>query len=183
MPPSQIPAGAIEYWFGGGWGAGFGGVANSAGCAWGAGRACRDSGASGGGLRGPTGPIMGVLAVANLPTSSGFPPGFPEVDHATMQTKTEVGPEEVRDLEQLRAYVHKTLCDRENILQDQFGLTETVVWRNGEACGLQFCLCGPRSIRLEAIWVADRNLLYCYDARGARFLKVQLRWRVALSAA
>ena len=93
------------------------------------------------------------------------------------------GFEDVRDLEQLRAWVHKTLCDRENILQEQFGLTETVVRRNGSPCGLHFCLRGPRSIRLEAIWVADRNLIYCYDARGARFLKVQLRWRLELCAA
>lgn len=84
-------------------------------------------------------------------------------------------PDAIDDLEKLRAYIHKTLCDRENILQDQFGLTEITLIRAGRPCGLQFCLHGPRSIRLEAIWVADRNLLYFYDARGVRFLKVQLR--------
>ena len=81
----------------------------------------------------------------------------------------------IHSLDDLRAFVHKTLCHRENILQDQFGLTETALSRGGRSCGLQFCLHGPRSIRLEAIWVADRNLLYFYDARGIRFLKLQLR--------
>ena len=100
-----------------------------------------------------------------------------------MASTQENGLEEIRDLERLRAWVHKTLCDRENILQDQFGLTETVVRRNGAACALQFRLRGPRSVQLEAIWVADRNLIYCYDARGARFLKVQLKWRIEMCAA
>lgn len=89
----------------------------------------------------------------------------------------------IQDLETLRAFIHKTLCDRENILQDQFGLAETALIRHGRPCGLQYCLLGPRSIRLEAIWVADRNLLYFYDARGVRFLKVQLRQRLCLCAA
>lgn len=89
----------------------------------------------------------------------------------------------IRSMDDLRAFIHRTLCDRENILQDQFGLTETSLSRNGQTCGLQFCLQGPRSIRLEAIWVADRNLLYCYDARGVRFLKLQLRQRLSLWAA
>lgn len=91
--------------------------------------------------------------------------------------------EAIRTLDDLRAFIHHTLCRRENILEDQFGLTETPLTRNGTRCGLQFCLQGPRSIRLEAIWVADRNLLYCYDARGIRFLKVQLRERLTLCAA
>lgn len=91
--------------------------------------------------------------------------------------------EAICNLDELRAFIHKTLCDRENILQDQFGMTETSLIRNGQPCGLQFSLLGPRSIRLEAIWVADRNLLYFYDARGTRFLKVQLRQRLCLCAA
>ncbi|MSR59526.1 MAG: hypothetical protein EXS05_18105 [Planctomycetaceae bacterium] len=88
----------------------------------------------------------------------------------------------IRSLDDLRTFIHQTLCDRENILEDQFGLTETPLTRNGSPCGLQFCLHGPRSIRLEAIWVADRNLVYCYDACGIRFLKIQLRERLSLCA-
>lgn len=89
----------------------------------------------------------------------------------------------VCNLDELQAFVHKTLCERENILQDQFGLTVTTLLRGGAACGLQFSLQGPRSVRLEAIWVADRNILYCYDARGARFLKLQLPRRLSLCPA
>jgi hypothetical protein len=91
-------------------------------------------------------------------------------------------PDSIENLDDLRAFVHKTLCDRENILEDQFGLTEAALIRGDRNCGLHFCLFGPRSVRLEAIWVADRNTLYFYDARGTRFLKIQLRARVAACA-
>ena len=89
----------------------------------------------------------------------------------------------IRSLDELRTFVHKTLCERENILEDQFGLTETALIRNGGDCGLHFCLQGPRSVRLEAIWVADRNTIYFYDARGTRFLKIQLLERLQACAA
>ena len=89
----------------------------------------------------------------------------------------------IHNLDELRAFVHTTLCSRENILEDQFGLTETPLSRGGRTCGLHFFLHGPRNIRLEAIWVADRNLLYFYDARGVRFLKIQLSRQVCSRAA
>ena len=92
------------------------------------------------------------------------------------------GRESIGSLAELRAFVHRTLCARENILEDQFGLSETALIQNGRDCGLHFCLCGPRSVRLEAIWVADRNTLYFYDARGMRFLKIQLAERISVCA-
>jgi hypothetical protein len=30
-------------------------------------------------------------------------------------------------------------------------------------------------VRLGAIWAADRNILYFYDARGERYLKLELK--------
>ena len=93
------------------------------------------------------------------------------------------GLDAIRSLDDLREFVHSTLCQRENILEDQFGLTETELIRSGRDCGLHFCLLGPRSVRLEAIWVADRNTIYFYDARGMRFLKVQLAQRLEACAA
>jgi hypothetical protein len=91
--------------------------------------------------------------------------------------------EAIRSLDDLRAFVHKKLCDRENILQEQFGLRETSLKRCGRLCGMQFLLQGPRSVRLEAIWVADHNTVYFYDARGARFMKIRLTWRLSACAA
>ena len=93
------------------------------------------------------------------------------------------GLDAIRSLDDLRAFIHKTLCDRENILQDQFGLKETLLKRGGRDCGMHFWVQGPRSVRLEAIWETDRNTLYFYDARGTRYLKMQLAARLTLCAA
>jgi hypothetical protein len=38
-------------------------------------------------------------------------------------------------------------------------------------------------VRLGAIWAADHNLIYFYDANGTRFLKVQLKQRLTPKAA
>ena len=84
----------------------------------------------------------------------------------------------IRSLDDLRAYVHKTLCEKENLVADQFAMSEMHLLRRGRACGLQFSMHGPRSVRLGAIWASDHNLLYFYDARGNRFLKLRLRQRL-----
>jgi hypothetical protein len=75
---------------------------------------------------------------------------------------------------ELRAHILRTLCERENLIVEQYALQETALIRRGECCGRQFTLFGPRSVRLGAVWAADRNDLYFYDARGERFRKERL---------
>ena len=82
--------------------------------------------------------------------------------------------ETVHSLEDLRKFVHTTLCNRENLLSDQFAVTEICLRRGGRVCGMEFAIHGPRHIRLGAIWAADQNVLYFYNASGERFLKVVL---------
>lgn len=77
-------------------------------------------------------------------------------------------------VDELRRYVHDTLCRHENLVADQFALQTIALTRLGTRCGLQFLLRGPRSVRLGAVWTADQNLVYFYDARGERFLKQPL---------
>ena len=89
---------------------------------------------------------------------------------------------DVHTLDELRRFIHKTLCEKENLLVDQFTMTEFQLTRGNELCGLQFSLRGPRNVRLGAIWVADRNLVYLYDARGARYAKLLLKNGLALQA-
>lgn len=91
--------------------------------------------------------------------------------------------EGIRSLDDLRNYVHKTLCEKENLLPEQFSMTEMLLSRGGRDCGLQFSLVGPRSVRLGAIWASDPNMLYFYDARGERYLKIPLQQRIAPRAA
>ncbi len=85
----------------------------------------------------------------------------------------------------LREYVHETLCRRENLLREQSPLSELPLLRGGKYCGAQFIVQGPRALRLSAIWALDLNVIYFYDSRGERYLKTPLRYRLkpALDAA
>ena len=56
---------------------------------------------------------------------------------------------QIRSLDELRRFVHRVLCEKENILAEQFDLSESVLIRCGKSCGRQFSVCGPRSIRLN----------------------------------
>ncbi|HUE14770.1 MAG TPA: hypothetical protein VMR25_11440 [Planctomycetaceae bacterium] len=58
-------------------------------------------------------------------------------------------------------------------------MSQLPLTRRDELCGLQLCLRGPRNVRLGAIWVADRNLVYLYDARGERYAKLRLTNQLA----
>ena len=80
---------------------------------------------------------------------------------------------------ELRSFVHETLCQQENLIVEQFELQTIGLTRLGVRCGLQFLLRGPRSVRLGAVWTAEQNQIYFYDARGERFLKQSLPHAVA----
>jgi hypothetical protein len=80
----------------------------------------------------------------------------------------------IESMTELRNFVHGTLCERENLVSEQFPMRETPLVLYGTPCGLQFTIKGPRSVRLSAVWASDSNTIYFYDARGERFLKVRL---------
>jgi hypothetical protein len=87
---------------------------------------------------------------------------------------------DVHTLDELRQFIHQTLCEKENLLVHQFRMTEARLTCGNGPCGLQFCLHGPRNVRLVAIWVANQNVVYLYDANGARYAKLRLTNRLAL---
>lgn len=84
--------------------------------------------------------------------------------------------------EEMREYVHKLLCRRENLLPEQSSLSEQPLMRGGKYCGAQFTVHGPRALRLSAIWAQDLNVIYFYDSRGERYLKLPLRYRLKAAA-
>ncbi len=43
--------------------------------------------------------------------------------------------DEIRTLEHLRSYIHQTLCEKENLLADQFAMTEMPLFRRGGIAG------------------------------------------------
>lgn len=82
--------------------------------------------------------------------------------------------QQVEDFDDLRQYVHATLCEELQLQYGAFPMTERVLVRGGKRCGIYFCLHGPRLTRLTAIWETDRNQVLFYGAHGERFQKTQL---------
>jgi hypothetical protein len=78
------------------------------------------------------------------------------------------------DLDSIRRYVNRTLSDNDQLEANLFPLHERVLMRNGTPCGVYFCLYGPRSLCLTAIWETDSNTILFYGSRGERFRKTQL---------
>jgi hypothetical protein len=89
---------------------------------------------------------------------------------------------DIHTLGDLRQFIHQTLCEKDNLLVDRFTMTQVQLTRDKQPCGIQFSLRGPRNVRLGAIWVADRNLVCLYDARGTRYAKLRLTNGLALQA-
>lgn len=86
--------------------------------------------------------------------------------------------DDISSLCDLRAFVHRELCAKENLLSEQYVLVETPLMRRQRQCGLQFTLQGRRGVRLGAIWIADFGTVYFYDAHGARYQKIRLKQRL-----
>jgi hypothetical protein len=87
--------------------------------------------------------------------------------------------DEVQTFDELRHFIHETLCAKESLVANEFAMTEIRLTQGGQLCGLQFCVRGPRSVRLAAIWAADRNMIYLYDAKGQRYSKIPLSRQIA----
>jgi hypothetical protein len=85
----------------------------------------------------------------------------------------------IESLEDLRAFVSETLGDHEQLAPGAFPLTERLLHRGGRPCGIQFCLVGPRSVRLTAIWEIESQSVLFYDSTGERFQRVQLNGDLA----
>jgi hypothetical protein len=78
------------------------------------------------------------------------------------------------DYHSIRNYVSETLCKKDRLETNHFPLYERVLVRGGSPCGIMFCLHGPRSLCLTAIWETDSNTILFYGSRGERFCKTQL---------
>jgi hypothetical protein len=80
----------------------------------------------------------------------------------------------INSLIELRDYVHQRLCDQNQLEVGAFQFTERVLERSGAPCGMYFCLHGPRSVKLVAIWETARNSILFYGSTGERVQRVQL---------
>ena len=81
---------------------------------------------------------------------------------------------QIQNLSDLRTFVYNTLCDHEQLEPGSFPMTERILLRGGEPCGIFFCLSGPRSVKFTAIWETDRDTVLFYGSTGERYLKAKL---------
>lgn len=87
------------------------------------------------------------------------------------------------ELEQLRDYIYQTLCEKEQLEPGAFPMTERIIVRADDPCGMYFCLHGPRSVKCTAIWETETNSILFYGATGERFLRTQLTAAPAMQVA
>jgi len=80
----------------------------------------------------------------------------------------------IQTLDELRNYVKSTICDSNQLEIDAFPLSERILIRAKQPCGMYFCLHGPRAVTFSAIWETQRNTVLFYDSAGERCGKVQL---------
>ena len=88
--------------------------------------------------------------------------------------------EEIQNLVQLRQFVSRTLCQINDFEEGIFQVTERVLLKCGECCGILFCLHGPRSVRLTAVWETITNSINFYDSTGEKIQKTVLPLPVAI---
>ena len=81
---------------------------------------------------------------------------------------------EIDNICQLRQFVSQTLCHENDIEEGIFQVTERVLTKCGEPCGILFCLHGPRSVKLTAVWETINNSIIFYGSTGERFKKTVL---------
>jgi hypothetical protein len=81
---------------------------------------------------------------------------------------------QIENLHELRAYVQDALCKQNELEIGAFQVTERILVRGRRPCGIFFCLHGPRSVKLTAIWETDRNTILFYNSTGERTCKTQL---------
>lgn len=81
---------------------------------------------------------------------------------------------EFATLTHLRHFIAQTLCHENDFEVGVFQITERLLTRSGQPCGVFFCLHGPRSVKLTAVWETEKNTVMFYGSSGERFLTTEL---------
>jgi hypothetical protein len=87
---------------------------------------------------------------------------------------------QIGNLNALREYVQQQLCDQNQLEVGAFQFTERVLEKAGSPCGVFFCLHGPRSVKLIAIWETNSNTILFYGSTGERVGRIRLARAPAL---
>lgn len=76
--------------------------------------------------------------------------------------------EQTEQFEAVREFVREELCEKNQLEKDAFHMAERVLRKNGAPCGFYFCIYGPRSVRLTAVWDIQKGSIFFYDSLGRR---------------
>ena len=82
--------------------------------------------------------------------------------------------EDARAVDELAAFVHGVLCEKDALDPAQTPLFRTPLKKAGRDCGVVFHVEGPRLLRTSAVWSADADRIIFYDSHGVRFRAVEL---------
>ena len=74
----------------------------------------------------------------------------------------------------VREFVRNELCDNNFLERDAFEMSEQLLTRKGKPCGFYFCIYGPRSVRLTAVWDLNEGSIFFYDSLGRRASNVHV---------
>lgn len=77
-------------------------------------------------------------------------------------------------VDDLRNYVHETLCLHDHIDPQQAPLQHFRITRRDRLCGFYFQVNGPRSLKVHAIWAGDENRILFFDSTGTRYAETRL---------
>lgn len=77
--------------------------------------------------------------------------------------------------QQLRQFINLTLSQQDRLEADHFPMSETLLMRGEQLWGVLFCLHGPRSTRLTAVWDVANQVVLFYGSSGQQFQKTSLR--------
>jgi len=70
--------------------------------------------------------------------------------------------------DQFCRHVEKQLCQIGQLEVGQFPMTRREVSRGGQSCGLYFCIHGPRSVKLTAVYDHRKRAAIYYGTDGVR---------------
>ncbi len=91
----------------------------------------------------------------------------------------ELNPPALNSLGDLREHVHRELCEKNDFEPGAFQITERYLLTSEKPCGIYFCLHGPRSVKVTAIWDTKQNTVLYYNSTGERIDKVKLEGAAA----
>lgn len=82
----------------------------------------------------------------------------------------------IKTFTDLRFFVYRAICEHHELLTDAFPTSETLLKRGErDACGVMFCLHGPRAVKMTAIWEKEKNRILFYGPNGKRYHEIELQ--------